>query len=219
MPDPRTTGLLGVVAVSLVLAGCTAERSPRECLVDFTRAIQDGDVATLFCISAGAAGAASLGDDPEMRRDGFRRWFEQELLVYEQARDEGEVELTGHGVRLTKLLALGRGTFYREVGRRGVGEGGVLLRTRLEMAYSQIDLSGLTPGTTFYVASAPIGRVVPVVVPAQAEEIRVEALETVMLDWTLLREEAADDCPSGLKVASVEPVAGSAQTRPLTWLF
>ncbi len=219
MSDPRSTGFPLAVAAGLLLTGCAAERSAKECLLDFTRAIQDRDAATLFCVSAGAAGAASLGADPGERRDGFERWFEQELLVYEQARDEGDIELTGHGVRLTKLLALGRGTFYQEVGRTGLTDGGLLLRTRLEMAYSQIDLSGLTPGTTFYVASAPVGRVVPVVVPARAEEIRVEALETVMLDWTLLREDAADDCPAGLKVASVEPVEGSARTRSLTWLF
>ena len=219
MAKPRLTGLLHAVVAGLLLAGCATERSPRECLVDFTRAIQDRDAATLFCLSAGAAGADSLGADPEARRDGFERWFEAELLAYEEARDEGSIELTGHGVRLTKLLALGRGTFYQEVARSGAGDGGLLLRTRLDMAYSQIDLSGLSPGTTFYVAAAPVGRVVPVVVPARAEEIRVEALESVMVDWTLLREEAVDGCPGGYKIAAVEPVGSSASTRSLAWLF
>jgi GNAT superfamily N-acetyltransferase len=219
MPKPRSTGLLLAAAAALLLAGCAAERSPRECLLEFTRAIQDRDAATLFCLSAGAAGSDSLGADPEARRDGFERWLEEELRVYEEARDEGAVELSGHGVRLVKLLAIGRGTFYQEVGRTGVGDDGLLLRTRLDMAYSQIDLSGLSPGTTFYVATAPVGRVVPVVVPAQAKEIRVEVLESVMVDWTLLREEAVDGCPGGYKIASVEPVESSAETRPLTWLF
>lgn len=203
----------------LLLAGCTTERSPRECLVEFTRAIQDRDAATLFCLSAGAAGSDSLGADPEARRDGFERWFEAELLVYEEARDEGAIELTGHGVRLTKLFALGRGTFYQEVTHSVVGGGGLLLRTRLNMAYSQIDLSGLSPGTTFYLAAVPVGRVVPVVVPAEAKEISVEVLESVMVDWTLLREEAVDGCLAGYKIATVEPVESSAQTRSLTWLF
>jgi len=219
MPKPRSTGLLYTVAAALLLAGCATERSPRECLLEFTRAIQDRDPATLFCLSAGAAGSDSLGVDSEARRDGFQRWFEEELRVYEEARDEGTIELSGHGVRLVKLLAIGRGTFYQEIGRTGVGDGGLLLRTRLDMAYSQIDLSGLSPGTTFYVATAPVGRVVPVVVPAQAKEIRVEVLESVMVDWTLLREEAVDGCPRGYKIASVEPVGSSAETRSLTWLF
>ena len=97
----------------------------------------------------------------------------------------------------------------------------LLLRTRLDMAYSQIDLSGLSPGTTFYVATAPdrargAGRRSC----KQAREIRVEVLETVMVDWTLLREEAKSTAaPAGYKIASVEPVGSSAQTRSLTWLF
>lgn len=219
MRSPRSTGPSFTFAAVLLLAGCVTERTPRECLVEFTRAVQDRDAATLFCLSAGAAGSESLGADPDSRRDGFKRWLEAELLVYEEARDEGEIELSGHGVRLVKLLALGRGTFYQEVGRQGVGDGGVLLRIKLDMAYSTIDLSGLSPGTTFYVATTPIGRVVPVVVPAQAKEIRVEALESVMVDWTLLREEAIDGCPAGYKIASVEPLGTSAQTRSLTWLF
>ncbi len=219
MPSTRLTGFLPVVAAGLLLAGCATERSPRECLVEFTRAIQDRDAATLFCLSAGAAGSDSLGADPAARRDGFERWLEAELLVYEEARDEGAIELTGHGVRLTKLFALGRGTFYQEVAHTGVGDGGLLLRTRLNMAYSQIDLSGLSPGTTFYLAAAPVGRVVPVVVPARAKEISVEVLESVMVDWTLLHEEAVDGCPAGYKIATVKPVEGSAQTRSLTWLF
>jgi hypothetical protein len=219
MPKARSISLLTAVAAGLLLAGCTTERSPRECLVEFTRAIQDRDAATLFCLSAGAAGSDSLGADPEARRDGFARWFEAELLAYEEARDEGAIELTGHGVRLTKLFALGRGTFYQEVAHSGVGDGGLLLRTRLNLAYSQIDLSGLPPGTTFYLAAAPVGRVVPVVVPARAKEIRVEVLESVTIDWTLLREEAVDGCLAGYKIATVEPVENSAQTRSLTWLF
>ena len=219
MPCPRSTGFLNAVAAGLLLAGCATERSPSECLIEYTRAIQERDAATLFCLSAGAAGSDSLGADPEARRDGFGRWFEAELLAYEVARDEGMIELTGHGVRLTKLLALGRGTFYQEVARNGIGDGRLLVRTRLEMAYSQIDLSGLSPGTTFYLAAEPLGRVVPVVVPAGAKEIGVEALESVMVDWTLLREEAIDGCPAGYKITSVEPVGSSAQTRSLTWLF
>jgi hypothetical protein len=211
--------VLCAFATALLLAGCESGRSPQDGLLEFTRAIQDRDAATLFCLSAGAAGSDSLGADPAGRRDGFERWFEAELLAYEVARDEGSIELTGHGVRLAKLLALGRGTYYQEVARSAIGDGGVLLRTRLDMAYSQIDLSGLSPGTTFYVATVPIGRVVPVVVPAHAKEIRVEALESVMVDWTLLREEAIDGCPGGYKIASVEPVGTSAQTRSLTWLF
>lgn len=219
MASPRLTGLLTAVAAGLLLPGCATERSRRECLVEYTRAIQARDAATLFCLSAGAAGSDSLGADPAERRDGFERWFEAELAIYEEARDEGTIELTGHGVRLTKLFALGRGTFYQEVAHTGAGDGGLLLRTRLNMAYSQIDLSGLPPGTTFYLAAAPVGRVASVVVPAHAKEIRVEVLESVMVDWTLLREEAIDGCPAGYKIATVEPVEGSAQTRSLTWLF
>jgi len=203
----------------LLLTGCATERSPGESLLDFTRAIQDRDSAKLFCLSAGAAGSESLGLDPETRREAFGRWLDAELLAYEEARDEGASELTGHGIRLTRLFALGRGTFYQEVSRTAVGADGIRLRTRLDLAYAQIDLSGLTPGTTFYLATAPVGRVVPVVIPSGAKEIGVEALDTVMVDWTLLRQGEVDGCPAGYRIAAVEPVAGSGRTRSFTWVF
>jgi len=211
--------LLSVLATALAGTGCDVERSPGETLVEFTRAIQAGDSAGVYCLSAGAAGSESLGETPDARREGFKRWLEGELLAHDEASDEGRIELTGHGVRLTKLFALGSGTFYREVGREAVGEDGLVIRTRLDLAYSQIDLSGLSPGTRFYLAGAPVGTIVRVVVPAGARDIRVEALETVMLDWKLLREDALDECPAGYKVASVEPVEGSTRTRSFTWAF
>ena len=219
MPPSRPNGLRILLLALVGLAGCAAERTPEQTLVEFTRAIQDRDPAALFCLAAGAAGEASLGADEKARREGFARWFEAELLAYEEARDSGEIELTGHGVRLTRLFALGRGTFYAENGRQAVGQGGLLLRTRLDFAYAHIDLSGLSPGTTFYLAGAPVGRVLPVVVPSGAQEIGVEALENVMVDWTLLRDEASDGCPAGYKIASVEPVEGSWRTRAFTWVY
>ena len=219
MVTPRPSGSSIALLALVAVIGCTVERTPEETLLDFTRAVQDRDAAALFCLSAGAAGAASLGPDTQARRDGFGRWFEAEILAYEESRDFGEIELTGHGVRLTRLFALGRGTFYREQARQTVGDEGLILRTRLDFAYSQIDLSGLSPGTTFYLAGAPVGRVLPVVVPHGAQEIGVEALETVMIDWTLRYEDASDGCTAGYKIASVQPIEGTSHTRSFTWVY
>jgi hypothetical protein len=218
MASPRSV-LVAVLPAILFGAGCVAERSPEDTLIEFTRAIQANDAAGLYCLSAGAAGSESLGADANERREGFARWLDSELLIHDEAGDEGQIELTGQGVRLTKLFSLGSGTFYQEIGREAVGEDGLVLRTRLDLAYSQIDLSGLSPGTRFYLAGAPVGQIVRIVVPAGARDIRVEALETVMLDWMLLREEALDGCPAGYKIASVEPVEGSTRTRSFTWAF
>lgn len=219
MAPPRRNGPLFALLILGVVQGCAAERTPEGTLLEFTRAVQDRSAAAAFCLSAGAAGAESLGSDADARREGFGRWFEAEMLAYEDGRDHGEIELTGQGVRLTRLFALGRGTFYREQGRQAVGDGGLILRTRLDFAYAHIDLSGLSPGTTFYLAGSPVGRVLPVVVPSGAKEIGVEALETVMVDWTLLREAASDGCPAGYKIASVQPVEGSSRTRSFTWVY
>ena len=91
MSSPRSTRCLAVLLGALLLAACAVERTPTECLTEFTRAIQDRDAATLFCLSAGAAGEASLGADAAARREGFARWYEAEMLAYEEAHPQDQL--------------------------------------------------------------------------------------------------------------------------------
>lgn len=217
----RLVAMPTALLLALFAFGCRADRPPtaEEVVTAFADAVQERDAVGLYCLSAGAVGAESLGGDAESRQEGFNRWFSEELLRYEAGRDEGEISLSGHGVQLVKLFALGRGTFYLTSSRRSEAEGALALVTDLQFGYAQIDLSRLSPGTTFYVASSPPGRVLPIEVPSGAKEISVEALESIKLEWSLTRGDERDRCAAGWRVASVAVVPGSAQTTSIRWIF
>ena len=115
--------------------------------------------------------------------------------------------------------ALGRGTFF-DFGRvLAPGPDTRVIRTDLRFGYQQVNLSRLSSGTTFYLCGPPPGRIHPVRVSAVPREARVEVLERLSLEWTLVRRPASDHCRDGWAVASVYPVDGSATSTELTWAF
>ena len=217
MSAPRTATILLTLAA---LASCApAPLSPEEVITEFNRAVQAGDTTSLYCLSGGAVGEEALGASAEQRQEGFERWFSAESLLYEEQRERGAVELTGHGVRLARLFALGRGTYYSVIESEPRGEGRLRLRTRLDFGYASIDLSRLSPGTTFYIAGAPAGRVAPIKVPARSEEISVEALESIVVEWELEQQAAQDGCDAGWRINAVLPLETSAKTTSIRWIF
>ncbi len=202
-----------------MLGGCEPRPNVEQTITAYASAVQQRDFATLYCLSAGAATAEELGADEQSRRASFQKWAESLLLAYEEGRDEGEVLLDGHGILLVKLLALGRGTFS-DAGSPQVAEDGTTrVRADIRFGYDSIDLSRFSPGTTLYFNRSPVGRVEPLTVPWVSREVRLDVLESVSVDWTLMEQEAAGGCPAGWTVVSVEPVAGSASTTRLTWDF
>jgi hypothetical protein len=209
-----------VAGASLALpSACSPEATPQETVLRFQQAVQDGDFDALFCLSAGAPGAEELGADPQARREGFAAWAAARLGDYESGREEGHVEPAGDGILTVKLLALGRGTFYRFEPPRQVDGGAVRLPASLTLGYPQLDLSRLSPGTTFYLCGAPFGTVHAVRVPSGAREVRLEVLDRITIEWSLLRQDAADGCPAGWAVAGVAPVPGTERTTTVTWVF
>ena len=48
---------------------------------------------------------------------------------------------------------------------------------------------------------------------------RAQVLESVKIEWTLVRSDPTLGCPGGWAVASVVPVPGSGVTRQVTWVF
>lgn len=174
------------------------------------------DLDALFCALAGA------GDpDPEQERahrQSFDGWVASRYAGYEQGRDAGWVEFLGDGIVLTKTFALGKGTFYSL--DPGLSENGrIEVRMRIRFAYADIDVSELPPGTVFYVAGAPPGRIHPVRIPYGPARISEEVLETLAVRWTLARTPATPTCPEGWDVVSVEPLTETASTASLTWEF
>jgi hypothetical protein len=56
-------------------------------------------------------------------------------------------------------------------------------------------------------------------VPAGAEELSLPVLDSLTLEWTLVRSPATAACDAGWTVAGVRSVEGSAETVDLTWIF
>jgi hypothetical protein len=207
------------MACLLLLAACgPGARTAQDTLTEYTEAVQAEDLERLYCMSAGAAEADELGADDAERRANFEEWARGWYQVYLEDRDEGWVELGEHGIVLVKLFALGRGTFYSVSGMRTVGPGVIEVETRLRFGYSGIDLSRLSPGTTFYLCGDPPGRVHPIVVRPY-EEVSVEVLDSVTVRWTLVRHPAFGECPEGWAVAGAEVPPDSVSSETITWVF
>jgi hypothetical protein len=213
-----------ILAAATLLVVCAAGCGPglreaRETIDRFLVAVQQDDAETLFCTMTGAAGSEELGADPEQRRETFARWLASELDVYETGRDEGWVELDGHGVLAAKLFALRKGTFYELAAAERLDSDTMRVRMDLRFGYSAVDLSRFSPGLTLYFCGAPPGRVHAIRVPRGSAEQRAEVLERLSLEWTLVREDGSDGCPQGWKVGAVRPLDGTAETSRVTWAF
>jgi hypothetical protein len=209
-----------LVVAMLVFSGCgPTAPTVAETIDAFMAAVQNHDLDGLYCLMAGASEAEELGSDPADRRSGFDVWSLALYDSYLEGRDDGRVELDPQGLVLVKLFALGKGTYYVHTDIRKEGPDVRVVESDVRFGYSNIDLSGFSPGTTFYVSGTPIGRVHPIRVPRGASEISVELLTQVKLEWTLIRTQPAGGCDGGWAVASVVPVEGSARSAEVTWVF
>ena len=211
-------GWLGLVVLIVVACG-PGGRTASETIQAFLEAVQSEDIETLFCLSAGAQEALELGRDDTERRANFELWARARYDRYLEGRNEGWVDLDGEGIPLVKLFGLGRGAFYTYDSRRSVDSDSLVVTTTIRFGYSRVDLSRLSPGTTFYLGGVPAGKVHAVRIPSGSREIRLEVLETVTVDWGLIRAEPAGGCDGGWRVVSATPVAGSAATTDVTWVF
>lgn len=206
---------------SFVLVAACGSRSPApaEALVRYMDAVQREDLETLYCLSAGAATAPELGADDAQRRDAFGEWARGQYDVYLDGRDAGIVDLDDEGIRTVKLFALGRGTFFSPGRVTSRNANSATVRTDLTFGYGHVDLSRLSPGTTFYMCTEPVGATIPVEIPRFSKEIRVEVLDQLTLEWNLVLEPAGTACPGGWAVAGVRPVEGAVSTVELTLAF
>ena len=121
----------------------------------------------------------------------------------ESGRDEGRVELNQHGIVAAKLFALGRGTYYDLSRVTAPGPASLRVRMDVRFGYAAVDLSGFSPGTTFYLCGVPLGRVHAIRKPRGGGEESAEVLDRLSLEWTLVHSDGGDRCPAGWTVASV----------------
>lgn len=213
----RASALAGL----LLLSACgPSGPTPTETLQEFVEAVQSQDLDALYCLMAGASEAEELGVDEVDRRAGFESWALAFYDSYTEGRDEGWVDLDDQGLVLVKLFALGRGTFFAHTGSRSVGPDVKVLTSEVRFGYGNVDLSRFSPGTTFYVAGPPVGRVHAIRVPEGSDEVNVDLLTNVRLEWTLLRTPAGEGrCSGRWAVASLAVVEGSMQSTEITWIF
>jgi hypothetical protein len=206
-----------MLALLVPLAACVPGRATAEdVLTRFVDAVQVEDLDALYCLCAGAS--AEAGQSAEAQRSEFDRWAASRYLEYEEIRDRGGAELSDDGIVLVKTFALGKGTFY-SIESTSYADATLTVDTHVTFAYGQIDYSHLSPGTTFYLAAAPPGRIKAVKIPYEPDRISEEVLETVRVRFKLARVEATPACPEGWAVESVEPLAGSETTSRVTWIF
>jgi hypothetical protein len=205
-PPVVRVALLGLL---IGAAACgPSERTAREVVERFVEAVQARDLPALRCRFAGAADPAS----------GFEGWVEQLYRTYEEGRDSGGVTLDEEGLLLTKTFALGRGAFW-SLDRMRLDGGELTLDTTVRFGYPRIDYSRFSPGTTFYLASTPLGSIEAIRVPARSAEVSAEVLDTVGVRWKLVRQPAAEGCPERWAVLSAVADPDSVSTTRVTWRF
>ena len=210
-----------IFAGTLALASCgsTGPTAP-ETVEAYVDAVQSHDLDALYCLMAGASQARELGADEIERRAGFESWALALYDSYIEGRDVGWVDLDEQGLLLVKLFSLGRGTYFAQSGSRSAGPDVRVLTSEVRFGYGNVDLSRFSPGTTFYVSGPPVGRVHAIRVPAGSQEVTVEVLTNVQLEWTLLRTPPGEGPCDGLwAVASLTWVEGSVRSTEISWIF
>jgi hypothetical protein len=208
------------LAVALAATFCGAPSSRVErAITEYLASVQIEDEAELFCSSAGAAGSPDLGEDESARRESFSTWAGAEFDRYYADRDTGHVDLSSSPIVLAKAFALGKGTYYAFDRVQAVGEDAAVAEMTVRFGYGEVDVSGLTPDTTFYVNGSPPGTVHAIRIPREPSQEDKVVLETAVVRWDLVREPAADGCEEGWKINSAEVVPGSETTRRVVWIF
>ena len=207
-------------ALAWLFCGCTTPKPQAIASIgQYIAAVQALDIDALYCLSAGVASAEELGADPSERRQNFESWINAQVEVYLEGRDEGWVELDGHGPLLVKLYVLGRGTFLVFGPVRTPNAETRVIRADLRFGYAQIDLNRFSPGTTFYMNGVPPGRIHPIVVPRWSREVTVDVLESISVEWTLIRTLESEACPAGWAVASAVPIPDTEVSTELSLEF
>jgi hypothetical protein len=211
----RTVLALTVVGLTCCDSGRgTAERT----IFSFVNAVQSENVDALRCLLAGASREVADPAAAEAERRAFDGWVRSRYTDYLVGRDDGAVELGDDGIVLTKAFALGKGTFY-EISRVERTDGTLIVDTEVRLAYGEIDISGLPPGTVFYACGLPMGAIEAVTIPRGSAEVEADVLETVRVRWTLVPDVASAECGERWTVASAVALPESATTREIVWEF
>lgn len=186
-------------------------------IFSFVDAVQTENLDSLHCLLARPASLPDRTAAGAHRRD-FDDWARSRYAAYLVGRDRGGADLGADGIVLTKALALGRGAFYDVAGVRRNGDT-LVANAEVRLGYGSIDTSVFPPGTVFYAAGRPAGRIEALEIPPRGGVVSAVVIETVEVRFTLVRAAATPECPARLTVSSVEVVPDTLLTREITWEF
>ena len=211
---------IGIVSLFLVFtAGCMpSETVANRFLMDYFGAVQAQNADGLYCMLAGADDPSLDDAARELRRQDFRSWVLSRYEEYLDGRDLGKVPFHEEGLTLVKTFALGKGTWFTQ--ERVVRSGDTMtIDTELRFGYDQAHWNRFSAGTTVYLASAPAGRVEPVVIPYRSERVSARVLTRATVRWSLIREPRTPACDEGWKLVDATALPDSLQTTTLHWRF
>lgn len=202
--------VLALAAAVAALAGCRPGRKTAgEAVFPYIDAVQAENLDLLRCLSSGAP----------QSEDEFRTWIRSRYAAFDEGKRSGRVELSEDGVAMIKAFGLGTGTLIGISKVASVGGDALQVDTPATFNYDQIDAPRLPEGSTFVVATLPLGAVVTVRVHEGAGAMSLDALKNLTLRWTLKKMPPREGCTVPWGVASVAPIAGSASTTHITWKF
>jgi len=211
----RARHTAAAVVCGIVIVGSAscqgAGRTASDAIRAFVDAVQAERAGVLRCR---LAGAAESGDDAA-----FASWLASRYVEYEAGRDAGRVDFGDDGIPLVRAFALGKGAFWQVDEARRPDPDTIVAETVIRFGYPAIDISGLVPGTVFYVCGTPLGRIHAVTIPDSGGRVDLEVLASVRVRWTLVHEGEGRGCPERWAFASVEPLPDTVETTRVTWVF
>jgi hypothetical protein len=195
----------------LALAGCgdKEDEALSATVARTIAAVQGQDVPALWALRAWPRGEKlSVTPLPE---------FEQEandyFVDYEFGKRAGEIRFDPWGIAAVRILALGRGTFYRITSIERPRENARFVTMYIPLPYERLDYSTYPRDTVLYFLERPLGKIYKHVV-GSVPEVRRELLAELSLRWALVADASAGGevpglSPTGWLVLTVEPVPGS----------
>lgn len=199
--------LAGLAAALLALAGCgdKEDEALSATVARTIAAIQGQNVPALWALRAWPRGEKrSVTPPPE---------FEEEangyFVDYELGKRAGEVRFDPWGIAAVRILALGRGTFYRITSVERPREDARFVTVYIPLPYEHLDYHAYPRDTVLYFLERPLGKIYKHVV-GSVPEVQRELLAELSLRWALVAEgEAQALSPAGWLVLTVAPVPGS----------